>query len=609
MEELYESYEFLEDLVLNLDNFSFPRPTYWPFPNASIHRELKEVAVVDCNTMQSFQYPFVTPSLHAQQAKDDGIDSHHHGPVLILGKLVPVNVGASSASVRIIVTDHCVIPSEDNATEPSLWVKDHEDAWYRLDGSFNSLFQSRGDQIAEMIQQCGLGNGSIPNYKIKVYNSQSSSDLLDALTKFSESRPSEDASCYIVQGYVDVNSSVLKIGVRLLQLELLWPRVGQESPPPVFLANKKYALSIPDQSYEVQVAAVADALFGSTSSYRKHKRVPHSEQYFTVTNYTLQYSSAIGKQCAIQGIRAAAVDHALILRGRLSPVPSAKGGGRKQNSSSDPELNIVAYVHDYYVDIEYEKASSKSKTLQMACSYFVMPQAGKYWFKLGSPHEQFALFCEPASYINKNFNWPADEPTDVWRRITDYEVVRGNDGQHCSIFQIREDSSNWMVCGNLLAPDTSRKLQIRMYPMNNSIDYGSPDKDVDDNAGLWVQAPEGVGWYKLHRPPADAYREMSAKDWALADTIMSFQRLVRKEEAKKTQSVVISSTCRDHECFGRKFSLCCGLFRLWEVSKRSFDLNLVRANSSTFRDHISAFVCFHQSRVFMETIDDSRRGN
>ncbi|RYG69918.1 hypothetical protein EON64_01535 [archaeon] len=610
-------------MELNLDVFNFPCPPTFPFSNTQFYRQLKKIAVIDCATMQSFQFPFVAPPVQRQQTEEDKV--HQHTPVLMLGELVPNAVDACSAAVRIIVTDHRLVSHD--AVEPSLWVNDHEDNWYRLANSYNPQYQSMGKRIVEMVRQCGLNKGVILNYKVcktpgstdsmnvkqgtDQHNSTSFA-LLDVLTDFSTQKrkmtmasEDDDAGYYLVEGHLEVSSMLLKVAVKLHNLEILWPKLDQDRLP-VFQANKQFMLNDPDPAYQPYVTAVADMLFGSSSVYKKRKRVPHSEEYFTVTDFVLHYESAESQHCAVHAVSTVPSGVA-VLRGKLVP---GKSCGRKQYS--EPALDMVAYVHDYYVDIDFEKGSTKDKGRMVVCTYFVMSPMSNYWFKLSTPRQDYLQqYIEPNSYISQNFNWPGDHPADVWRRITDYEIMRGEDAQHCSVFKVRinRDSKGWMVCGDLVAPDSNDKLQIRMYPVNNSIDYGCNGDVSDENAGLWVQAPEVAAWYKLHRPPAAAYKEISDRDWDLAEAIMSFQHFVVKTGERATQSSITLSTCRDEDCKGlRKFSIYCGLSRVWEMSKRSFDLDFVRANKSPFKDHVGSFVCIHQSKSFVGSIDDSKRG-
>ncbi|RYH26458.1 hypothetical protein EON65_14530 [archaeon] len=655
MEDL-EEYAYLEDLEHNTNVFSFVSPATFPFPDVFFHRKLKKYAILDCETLSVFQYPFVQQDeLRKVASCEDKL------PILLLGELQvnqehpQASSVESSPRIKVIIVDHFIerIESINAGTGGMqaimvLWLKDHEGTWYRLLRSFHPQYKHIGDDTIRMVHACSLARGIMPNYKICKMDKQSAmldehqdetgtvevrstpngkhwrfASLIDDLLSISkpveltgnQSEASNNVVFYRVEGWMLVDQHkqlYIKYFLRLSFLEVLWPSVSQSeslnpmSNPcvPVLLANKQITLLDPDASYSPYVQAVADSLFGASSVYRSPKKIPFGEEYFTIADFILHHDLEEDQHCAVHEVcNASTGTSPVVVRGKL------KARGSKIKASS--ALNMVAYIHDYCVDINYEKGPSKTSRYKLICSYLLQPEVGAHWILLASPHASYQTFKLPAELIKQYYRWPGDTKHDVWRRITDYEILDADTGEHCRSFDVKGGKLRALLKGNLLPASTSEgdeaqpRLHVRLYPISNSIDFGKQG-DADDNAGLWVVDVVNT-WYKLILPADKEYRAISDRDWKTARAIISFRDFLFKLESSDRNHLILPCSCVDNGVAG-KAVLNCSLQKFWELSKQGFNLHSIKADSAVFKEHMGSYICLNESRTFVLSFNDSNEG-
>ncbi|RYH26455.1 hypothetical protein EON65_14515 [archaeon] len=626
------NYVYIEDLDYDVDIFSYPCPPGFPLPHIAYCRKVRKISVVDCEAMTDLEFPLVLPHQEGFEQKLGKKKLHH--PVLLLGELVPNKdkildldlsaqtiLASSLPAIRIIVTDHFLERTEKEASTGgaalTLWVKDHEDVWYRLANSYHPKYRSMGERIVEMIRQCDLAKGIIPSYKIcecaiaenAIMNGVKAADVMDAWSSVNSNKktPSSGVS-YIIEGLmlVDVSKGIfMKSYVSLNCLELLWPKVENGRAAslrlPCLLANKLFTLQGPDASYKPQVLKVAELLYGSGSVYKKPKRMPDSEEFFTVMDFVLCYDSLEEQQCAVQDISGSST---VVLRGRLKSISN------RASNKTTLTFNIVAYLQDYYVDIDCSRTGAIGNNPRriMLPHYFVRPMvcAGGCWFRLQRPSDYYYLYREPEDLITQVYTWPSEAKDEVWRRICNYEVSEGNCEKHIRVTAVSDSNYNKVVLkGELLSlpaetktkqitfPEQQRALKVRLYPYKASIDFG--DYVAVDNAGLWMSDLTGV-WYKLCQPAAHAYSSMASIDICLVDATLALSSCLIYLNNRASKHVSVCTCGND-----RRLTIDCSLSKLWELSEQAFDLKIINAESTLFQQYMSSRICFTESKLFCKS--------
>lgn len=645
-------YSYLEDLEGNVDAFSFSTSYTFPIPEVSFHLKVNNYAFLDCDTMTTIVYPFV--------CHDTGIsDDNEPTPALLIGEL-QVNqerrqaaTNESPPRIKAVIVDHFAERTDgtkeriDDSQPPvALWVRDHDGVWYRLLLSFLPQYSPIGRDVVRMMSECDLVKELMRNYKIfKIskdfaaadndradstlsgsmeslstshgkhwQSSELMSDLLSSpsLLGLANNRHESGDTFCIVESWMlaDPDKQLyIKSLLRLSCLEVLLPSLSQadsfnyvyESSTPLLLANRHIVLLAPDPSFRHQLRGLAGILYGS-SAYRSPKKVPCGEDFFTMTNFIILHSAMAKEQhCAVHEVccptGAAA---AFVLRGQL--VASTDKGCSKSL------LNIAAYVQDYYVDIDYEKGTSKTSKYKLACSYLLKPEICTTWILLAAPHSSYHDLQSPTEQITHGYKWKGETKHDVWRRIADYELLDADTGNLCRAFDVIGGKYKSVLRGNLLPATNSKKgetkpkLRVRLYPVSNSIDFGG-ESDADDNAGLWVFDASNA-WYKLVLPATENYRGISDRDWRIANAIISLRSCLFKLKSDGEDDVIQECSCSNSD----KDVLNCSLYRFWQASGESFDLATVKADRHVLEEHMDAYICFHESKAFISSFSESFEG-
>eukprot|EP00981_Chlorochromonas_danica_P012225 scaffold4675_cov179-Ochromonas_danica.AAC.3 len=125
---LIEEYNYTED-VDDLSQYSWPMPPSM-VSNGSCYRKIKYSLVCDV-AGERLMLPF--PFLSADGETNDCF--------LLLGSLLPLEKHGNSVNIKAAITDHLIEISESGKITVMLWVRDHEDVWYRLNRPYNDSYK------------------------------------------------------------------------------------------------------------------------------------------------------------------------------------------------------------------------------------------------------------------------------------------------------------------------------------------------------------------------------------------------------------------------------------------------------------------------------------
>jgi hypothetical protein len=295
-------------------------------------------------------------------------------------------------------------------------------------------------------------------------------------------------------------------------------------------------------------------------------------------------------------------------------------GGKRKKSQQDEGLEseeevtirIRVFIKEAVLDMGYH--------IDDGISLFCLSVNNVYYRLVWSKECRFSSF---SSLLNDYYNWPSDDESQVWRRITDYRVLDCKGNQQTFLTR----NNDFILQGNLLpspsspvsSPSTAfspllsptklsssstssssslstseeiGKLRMQIYIRGYSIDFGLSLED--ENRGLWIQDNHN-NWFKIIPPPAHGYETFSNNAFNLSNKFLKFHEIlfysknpafVRYDDSENEGLYLCDYTIQD----------------IYKESKGSFDIDFIWQNRQFVIDNIDNVIHPQKAKAFFTSI-------